>query len=127
MTAVAAVAAAVAAAAAAAGGGECSGGDGVRGGTYLDNLVPRVGKYIWTVKLAPGSPAVLAVLAVLPLRAASKQGNGPAGNLIATMAARRSGTRVRDRDKHRDQNVRPRSRSVSDLVTVTFHAFILLA
>ena len=124
MTAVATVAAAVAAAAAAAGGGECSGGDGVRGGTYLDNLVPRVGKYIWTVKLAPGSPAVLVVL---PLRAASKQGNGPAGNLIATMAARRSGTRVRDRDKHRDQNVRPRSRSVSDLVTVTFHAFILLA
>jgi len=51
----------------------------------LVNLVPRVGKYIWTVKLAPGSPAVLAVL---PLRAASKQGNGPAGNLIATVVAR---------------------------------------
>uniref|UniRef100_A0A7S2GCJ4 Uncharacterized protein n=1 Tax=Florenciella parvula TaxID=236787 RepID=A0A7S2GCJ4_9STRA len=54
----------------------------------LVNLVPRVGKYIWTVKLAPGSPAVLAVLAMLPLRATSKQGNGAAGNLIATVVAR---------------------------------------
>ena len=47
MTAVTAAAAAAAAAAVAAGGGECSGGDGVRGGTYLVNLVYRgIGKFV---------------------------------------------------------------------------------
>jgi len=78
----------------AAGGGECSGGDGVRGGTYLVNLVPRVGKYIWTVKLAPGSPAVLAGGAASARDIEARERTGGQPHRHDGCPCRRSGTRV---------------------------------